>query len=1044
MKVNFGWTKVEFRHFWLIFFTFYQRVTTKTRRPNEGQLKEAKGGYTFFWKGKDISERRIHGVGFAIKNSLIPKLSELPVGINERLMTLNLQLAKDQHATVISAYAPTLDATDEVKEDFYSKLDTILSTTPKRNKVILLGDFNARVGNNSSLWRGTIGKEGIGKMNSNGELLLTKCAEHNLLITNTLFRQKKRYKTSWQHPRSKHWHMIDYVIVKSQDRSDVLLTRAMTGADDCWTDHRLIRSKMNIKLRVSKQNQNKPTRKKFNTELLQNPITNANFQKCLLKKLPSQYPPSVDQHWSMLKTAITAACTETLGYQFKPHQDWFDENDREIQCLIEQKRLAGIAALNDPTSTAKHKKYRTLKSQVQRETRVLKNAWWVKKAKEIQHLADTNNTRAFFSATKAIYGPRTHGSVPIRSKDGTRILKNNDEISHRWREHYEDLLNRNPTTDDSVLNCIPQQPTEISLNAPPSREEIRGAIKAMKNNKAAGSDGIPAEIYKEGGPMIQYQIHQLVVKIWVFTALPPELRDAMIVNLFKKGDKATCGNYRGISLLSIAGKTITRILNNRLKSLAEKILPETQCGFRQSRGTTDMIFTARQLQEKSYEQNRPLYIAFIDLTKAFDSVNRPLLWKILAKIGCPDKFIRILRLFHDDMSATVLSNGILTEPFMVTSGVKQGCVIAPTLFSVFIATVLNLVKDKVPPGIEAVYRLDGGLFNLGRLRSKTKTKKFCLMELQYADDNAICASSESDLQTVMTAFHDAYTRLGLTVNIGKTQVLYQPPPRGPYHAPTIRIEGQALQNVDHFPYLGSYLSSNNLIDNEIQHRLSCASAAFGRMRTRVFDDHNIHVSTKIQVYDAIVMPTLLYGSETWTTYRRHLKALERFHQRCLRNILRIKWSDYRTNNSVLEEAKVTSVEARIIKSQLRWTGHLVRMDINRIPKQIFYSELANGKRTLGAPKKRYKEVLKSNLKKSSIDTENWESLAADRSAWRGAIHEGARHFEESQRQLAEEKRSSRKSRRNSPTRSSVMGTTCPHCSRTCASRIGLISHLRRH
>ena len=438
---------------------------SETRRPNEGQLKEAKGGYTFFWRGKDISERRIHGVGFAIKNSLIPKLSELPIGISERLMTLKLQLDKDQHATVISAYAPTLDATDEVKEDFYSQLDTVLSAIPKRDKTILLGDFNARVGRDNSLWSETIGKEGIGKINSNGELLLTNCAEHQLIITNTLFRQKNRYKTSWQHPRSRHWHLIDYVIVKVRDRSDVLLTRAMTGADDCWTDHRLIRAKMRIKLRPSKQNQNKPTRRKFNIGLLQDSTVNADFQDCLLKNLPLQYPPSVYEHWNVLKTAITTACTEVLGHQSKTHQDWFDENDQEIQDLVEKKRLAGIAALNDPTSVDKSKMHRALKAQVQRETRLLKNAWWVKKAKEIQYLADTNNARAFFSATKAIYGPSTQGSVPIRSKDG-RLLKTNEEISHRWQEHYEELLNRNPAIGENVLCCIPQQPTEASLNDP--------------------------------------------------------------------------------------------------------------------------------------------------------------------------------------------------------------------------------------------------------------------------------------------------------------------------------------------------------------------------------------------------------------------------------------------------------------------------------------------------------------------------------------------------------------------------------------------------
>ncbi len=109
------------------------------------------------------------------------------------------------------------------------------------------------------------------------------------------------------------------------------------------------------------------------------------------------------------------------------------------------------------------------------------------------------------------------------------------------------------------------------------------------------------------------------------------------MTIFKKGDKAACGNYRGISLLSTTGKVLVHVLANRLLPLSEEVLPESQCGFRPSRGTADIIFTARQLQEKCREQRQPLYMAFIDLTKAFDMVDRMGLWSILSSYGCHDK-----------------------------------------------------------------------------------------------------------------------------------------------------------------------------------------------------------------------------------------------------------------------------------------------------------------------------------------------------------------------------------------------------------------------
>ena len=171
---------------------------SETRLAEEGLLKEVGAGYTFFWSGGKKEERR---VGFAIKSHLVSKLSGLPKGINDRLMTMRLPLSGKRHATIVSAYAPTMTNPDEVKDKFYDDLDSVISATPRTDKLILLGDFSARVGTDYQTWEGMIGTEGIGKCNSNGLLLLKKCAEHELLITNTVFCLPTRNKMSWMHPR---------------------------------------------------------------------------------------------------------------------------------------------------------------------------------------------------------------------------------------------------------------------------------------------------------------------------------------------------------------------------------------------------------------------------------------------------------------------------------------------------------------------------------------------------------------------------------------------------------------------------------------------------------------------------------------------------------------------------------------------------------------------------------------------------------------------------------------------------------------------------
>ena len=137
----------------------------------------------------------------------------------------------------------------------------------------------------------------------------------------------------------------------------------------------------------------------------------------------------------------------------------------------------------------------------------------------------------------------------------------------------------------------------------------------MKCNKASGGDGIPAEVYNMEGQPPVHHLHRLFLKILDNEEVPQELKDASIVTIFKNGSRTECVNYSGISLLSVAGK-ILAIFLNRLQPLLESIIPETQCGFRPGRGTTDMMFSVRQVQDKCREQGRDLCLAFIDLTNA--------------------------------------------------------------------------------------------------------------------------------------------------------------------------------------------------------------------------------------------------------------------------------------------------------------------------------------------------------------------------------------------------------------------------------------------
>ena len=1020
---------------------------SETRLPETGQLTEPGQGYTFFWSGRQSSERREAGVGFAIKSELARKLVKLPECISDRLMTLRLPLSNNRHVTLISAYAPTMTNPDSVKLAFYEDLETAITRIPRTEKLLILGDFNARVGTDHITWEGTIGKHGVGKCNSNGLLLLQTCTAHSLSITNTLFRLPTRKKTTWMHPRSKNWHLIDYVITRSTDLKDVRVTKAMCGAE-CWTDHRLLVSKLNFRIQPRKRPQGQKTAKKLGITALTVRQIQERFATALDRKIlqtQGDEPTSVEERWAALKGTIQETALAHLGTAQRKNKDWFDENDAAIQELLATKRRHFKKLQGDPSSTAKKAAFKRSRGEAQKKLRAMQNSWLSERAHEIQNYADRNDSKRFYDALKCVYGPQTSGTTPVLDSNGSTLLTEKSEILERWTEHFNEVLNRPSAINAEAIEQLPQVEVNPLLESEITGAEVEIALTQLSRGKAPGSDGIPADVYKAGGPAMRQRLTSIFQAMWDTERLPQDFKDATVVHIYKrKGNKHSCDNHRGIALLSSAGKILARVLLNRLlKHLEQGLLPESQSGFRKARGTTDMIFAARQLQEKCQEQNVDLYTVFIDLTKAFDYISRDGLWKIMAKFGCPRKFINIIRQFHDGMKANILENGDLSPAFPVSNGVKQGCVLAPTLFSMVFSAMLTDAFKTCDQGVNIRYRTDGKLFNIRRFNAPTKVRETTVRDLLFADDCGLNGNTEPAMQQLMDCFSRACDNFGLTINTQKTEIMYQPAPGKPYERPHVTVNGTTLNAVDNFTYLGSNLSRSVLIDNEVNSRIAKASVAFARLRKNVWERRGITHQTKLKVYRAVVLPTLLYASETWTIHARHTKQLNSFHMSRIRKILHIKWQEKLADTEVLNLANIPSIYTLLQKSQVRWAGHVVRMPDNRLPKQLLYGELKTGKRDRAGPKKRYKDSLKESLKKIDVDVNNWETLASDRTAWRAKVNHQVQRAEDHRVAAAERKRSARKARATT----SVAATNdhlCQHCGRGFRAQIGLFSHLRTH
>lgn len=1014
---------------------------SETHLADEGELVEHGGGYTFFWKGLASSQPRRSGVGFAIKNQLVKQMQECPVHISDRVSTLRLHLDNNNFLNVFSVYAPTLDKSDDIKEQFYEELTQCLDGVNLREGVLLLGDFNARVGRDFEAWPRVIGRHGVGNMNNNGQLLLSFCAQHQLAVTNTMFRLPAKHKNTWMHPRSKHWHLIDYAIVRQKDISQVLITRVMRGAH-CWTDHRLVVTKLRIRHQRPKRSvASKPAY--VNVERLNDLGARIMYADTVAASLPprEELIGNVDADFRTLSSLITNCALSVLGKKLCKNEDWFDENDQVVMEAVSKHRIL----LRQHRSGLSSAEIRKSELDLRQLIREMKNKWWSDKARYMQSLADTNQVGEFYKEVRKLLGTSSSVKVPIKSLNGESLLKTKEDVLNRWAEHFNNLLNVDRSVDVNFVSSLPQLPPMMKLDEPLQQSEVNLAIKQQQNKRAAGIDAIPGELIKYGGKELHSVLWTLFDRMWKEELVPRSFKVSRIRALYKnKGDRSDCNSYRGISLLSVPGKIFARILLNRLLTLSENVLPESQFGFRPNRGTCEAIFSLRQLQEKSREQGRHLYLCFVDLEKAFDSVPREALWLVLTKIGCTEKFVRLLRLLHDDMECCVSVDNEQSNFFPVTCGVKQGCVLAPTLFALYFAVVVQAVLQTAPGGVRIRYRMDSGVFNLARFKARTKVSHAVITEIMYADDLCFVTECPDSLQQLMSSFHESCQRFGLKISVKKTEVMCVDI-RG-RETLSIKLGEDELKQVDKFRYLGSTLTSKCDLDAEVNSRIAAAAAAFGKLDSKVFCSHDLKLTTKISVYMAIVLPNILYSAETWTVYSRHIRMLDQFHLRCLRKILNIRWSDRVRNTEVLRRANVCGLEAYLMRRQLRWCGHVSRMADQRLAKHIFFSELEEGKRKHGGQLLRFKDVLKRHFKKCDIDSSLWETQAADRSTWRSWIQSKVHNFEINRCAELDRKRDDLKARPPGAINYNYVNDvlTCPLCLRVFTHKIGYVSHMRAH
>ena len=449
-------------------------------------------------------------------------------------------------------------------------------------------------------------------------------------------------------------------------------------------------------------------------------------------------------------------------------------------------------------------------------------------------------------------------------------------------------------------------------------------------------------------------------KIWMTGEWPTTWTQSLVITLPKKGNLQLCQNYRTISLISHPSKVMLKIILN-IQPQAEEIIAEEQAGFRAGRSTTEQIFNLRILCEKYLQHQQNLYHVFIDFKKAFDRVWHEALWATMRKYNINASIIRAIENLYDKDQSAVLFNGSTGQWFRTTVGVRQGCLLSPTLFNIFLERIM----------CEALDDHEGSVSIGGRL----------ITNFRFADDIVLNAEEEEEAGILIDRLDRTTTRYKMEIGPDKTKVMTNNP-NG--FQREIKIKGQRLEDVENFTYLGAIIS-NEGSKPEILSRIAQTTAALSRLKI-IWRDKNISLASKVKLMRTLILSIFLYACESLTLTAEIERRIQALEMRCYmyRRLLKISYKDHVTNEEVRNRIQNAigvhdDLLTMVKKRKLRWYGHISRS--SGMAKLILQGTV-KGARRRGRQKKRWEDNIKEWTGMGFGDSLR---AAKDREGWKGIV-----------------------------------------------------------
>ncbi|UYV75015.1 hypothetical protein LAZ67_12002100 [Cordylochernes scorpioides] len=493
-----------------------------------------------------------------------------------------------------------------------------------------------------------------------------------------------------------------------------------------------------------------------------------------------------------------------------------------------------------------------------------------------------------------------------------RATKIQGEITvQEWHEFYCELMSIEEK--EKICNIeVRISPSDPILDPEITFEEIGRAIRDLKNNKASGPDDIPNEIIKVLPDSYMGLLEQFYNRALIMGHYPTIWTKSIIHPIFKSGDKDNPSNYRGIALISNLSKLLTTILRSRLNEWVERrnVIPENQAGFRMGRSCVDLIFTLTTLIQLSLRKKRgKLYVFFVDLRKAFDTVPHSLLWKKLTNLGVSYQFIHAIRNYYEQATVAVRWRGSITENIKIHSGVLQGEPLSPLLFILFMTDLIKMYDNS---DLTSIYLPEFGDVHL----------------MMYADDIAIIGESRINLQKKINILKEYLGVHYMTLNESKSKVMVFRNGGKPSREDRWYWNGKPLMVTRRYNYLGYPLVSTTKITQAANFFKRKAFAAINATTPILAKSKINSLNSAMKLFDSIVMAVLMYAAPIWATEYKDL--LDHIQDTFIRRFLNLP--RYTPGYIIRPETGRVSLIITALKLTLKYWLRVLSMDTNRLPR----------------------------------------------------------------------------------------------------------------